>query len=232
VLLPTLPGLILDLLFEPGSGPPPPGYTFLVNWLWPGLIWGLIIVLFTYQRVGLQLPGLAWGLLGLLVVANPFVFLLSGTMLLLCIIIGLLLARQNGLLAGLVVVAGEFWIVDGIFDPGYGMLIWSYNYPAELIVSTLPALFFLIIPVLWVLRARSTWERMGALLLPPLVGLVVGETLHSVVVHGTAGAYSPGTWWVRGTGIFQYVMALAIFIWPQISRQRLVRPRVSNGLKL
>ncbi len=217
VLLPTLPGVALALFFAPRSGPPPPSHTFLVNWLWPGLMWGLIVAIVAYRRADLQLPGLAWGLLGLLVVANPFIFLLSGAMLLLSVLLGLLLARRDGLLAGLLVVAGEFWIVDGIFDPSYGMLIWSYNFTAELIVSILPAVFFLIIPPIWVLRAHTTWGRLGGLLLPPLIGLVSGEIIHSIVVRGTAGVYSPGTWFVRGTGIIQYVMALVIFIYAQVA---------------
>jgi hypothetical protein len=232
VLLPTLPGVALELLFDPRSGPPPPTHTFLVNWLWPGLMWGLIMAIVAYRRSDFELPGLAWGLWGLLVVANPFIFLLSGAVLLLCVVLGLLLARRNGLLAGLLLVAGEFWIVDGIFDPSYGMLIWSYNYTAELTVSLLPVLFFLIILPLWVLRAHSTWGRLGGLWLPPLVGLLVGELIHNIVVRGTAGVYSPGTWFVRGTGIIQYMMALAIFIYAQVGPKRLTGADVSNGLKL
>lgn len=217
VLLPSLPDAALATLFDPRSGPPPPGHTFLVNWLWPGLMWGVIVAIVAFRRSELHLPGLAWGLLGLLVLANPFFLLITGAILLLCVAAGLLLARRDGLLAGLLVVAGEFWIVDSIFDPSYGMLIWSYNYSAELIVSVLPALCFLIIAPMWVLRADSTWGRMQGLLLPPLIGLITGEIIHSLVVRGTPGSYSPGMWFVRGTGIIQYIMALVVVLYAQLS---------------
>ncbi len=221
VLLTTLPDVALAIFFDPRSGPPSSGHTFLVNWLWPGLIWGIIVAIVAFRRSDLHLPGMAWGLLGLLILANPFILLTSGATLLLCVAAGLLLARRNGLLAGLLVIAGEFWIVDSIFDPGYGMLIWSYNYSAELIVSVLPAVFFLIIPPIWMLRAHSTRGRLEGLLSPPLIGLVGGETIHSIVVRGTPGAYSPGMWFVRGTGIIQYVMALIIIIYAQVGNNRI-----------
>jgi len=237
VLLPTLPGVAMELVFDTQLGPPPPSHTFLVNWLWPGLMWGIIIVIAAFLRPELELPRLAWGLLGLLVLANPFILLISGTMLLLSVAVGLLLARRDGLLAGLLIVAAEFWVVDSIFDPSYGMLIWSYSYAAELIVSILPALFFLVIPPLWILRTQSTWGRIGGLTLAPLIGLFGGEVIHSIVVRGTAGAYSPVTWFVRGTWIIHYVMAIAIFIYAQVGSQRMVSegdslapPAQANGL--
>jgi hypothetical protein len=221
VLLPTLPRVALATSFDPRSGPPSPGHTLVVSWLWPALMWGIVTIV-AFRRSDLQLPGLAWGLLGLLVLANPFTLLSSGAILLLSILVSLLLARRDGLLAGLLVVAGEFWIVDSIFDPSYGMLIWSYNYPGELIVSVLPTVFFLIIPPIWILRAHSTWGRTEGLLYPPLIGLVGAEIIHSIVVRGTPGAYSPGMWFVRGTGMLQYVMALVIIIYAQVGNRKSV----------
>jgi hypothetical protein len=222
VLLPTLPDVALAIFFDPRSGPPSSGHTFLVNWLWPGLMWGIIVAIVAFRRSDLHLPGLAWGLLGLLILANPFILLSTGATLLLCVAAGLLLARRDGMLAGLLVIAGEFWIVDSIFDPSYGMLIWSYNYTAELIVSILPAVWFLIIAPIWILRAHSTWGRMEGLLLPPLIGLVAGEIIHSLIVRGTPGAYSPGMWFVRGTGIIQYIMALVLIVYAQAGNGKIV----------
>ena len=228
VLLPTLPNVAVAALFDSRLGPPPPSHTLLVNWLWPGLMWGIIIAIVAFRRTDLQLQGLAWGLLALIVLANPTILLLSGAMLLLCMAVGLLLARRDGLLAGLLVVAGEFWIVDGIFDPSYGMLVWSYNYTAELIVPILPVLLFLISPPIWMMRAHSAWGRMEGLLLPPLIGLVGGEIIHSIVVQGTPGTYSLGTWLVRGIWVTQYLVALTIFIWAQFGNHRIDRTCVSN----
>ncbi len=133
----------------------------------------------------------------------------------------MLLARRDGLLVGLLVIAGEFWIVDGIFDPSYGMLIWSYNYSAELIVSVLPALCFLVIAPMWVLRADSTWGRLQGLLLPPLIALITGEIIHSLVVRGTPGTYSPVMWFVRGTAIIQYIMALVVIVYAQVGNGKI-----------
>jgi hypothetical protein len=222
VLLPTLPGIALATFFDPHSGPPSSGHTLLVNWIWPGLMWGIIVATVAFRRSDLRLSGMAWGLLGLLILANPFILLLTGATLLLCVAAGLLLARRDGMLVGLLVVAGEFWIVDSIFDPSYGMLIWSYNYSAELIVSILPAMCFLVIAPIWVLRAHSSWGRLEGLLLPLLIGLVAGEIIHGLVVRGTPGAYSPGMWFVRGTGIIQYVMALVVIVYAQVGNGKMV----------
>jgi len=220
VLLTSLPDVLLAWHYNSQGGSSPPGHAFLVNWLWPGLMWIVIIAVVGYRRSDLHLPVSIWALLALSIIINPFVFLLPGTMLLLAIVLSLLLARRDGLLAGLLIVASEFWIVDSIFDPGYGMLIWSYNYPAELIVSILPALFLLVVAPILVLRARSTGGRLGGLVLPGLVCLVAGEIIHSAVVRGTAGVYSPGTWLVRGTGIIQYLMAVVLFSYAHVVKER------------
>lgn len=210
LLLNTLPSLVIGLLLEPSSGPPPAAHTLVVNWVWPCVMWGAIIAVFVRQRHSLRMPKLGWGLLGLLVLTEPFLFLFVGAMLLLPIAVGLLLTRRNGLLAGLVVVAGEFWFVDEIFDPSYAMLIWSANYTAETIVSVLPTVFFLIVTPIWVLHARSTWGRIWGLLLPPLVGLVSSEMIRSIVFQGTPREYSLVMWLLRGTGVMQFVLALAL----------------------
>ncbi len=89
-------------------------------------------------------------------------------------------------------------------------------------MSILPALCFLIIAPIWVLRAHSTWGRMQGLLLPPLIGLISGEITHSLVVRGTPGTYSPGMWFVRGTGIIQYVMALVVIVCAQVGNGEIV----------
>ncbi|MFB0535894.1 MAG: hypothetical protein ACETWR_13045 [Anaerolineae bacterium] len=224
LLLNTLPGVVIGLLLKPSSGPPSPAHTLVVNWVWPCVIWGAIIAVLVCQRHSLHMPKPGWGLLGLLVLTQPFLFW-SGAILLLSIAVGLLLTRRNGLLAGLVVVAGEFWLVDEIFDPSYAMLIWSANYTAEMIVSVLPTVFFLVVAPIWVLRARSTWGRIWGLLLPPFIGLVSGEMICSVVFQGTPREYSLAMWLLRATGVMQFVLALALaaVIYHQVgNRDRIV----------
>ena len=226
VLLAALPMALMGLLVDPAAGPPPPVYDLVVSRLWPGALWATSLVVVARQRARFRMTVPAWLLLGLLVLLNPLLFMLVGVYLLFPVAIGLLLARRGGLLAGLVVVAGLYWMADGIFDPGYGMLIWSSNYAAELVVSSLPIVSFLILPSIWVLRARSNWERMRGLLLPPAIGLAGGELIHSLVVYNTPGAYSPEMWLLRGAGALDYVipLVLAAILYLQMSRQPLPLP--------
>ncbi len=220
-LLVPLPTALMGLLVDPVGGPPPPVYDFVVDWLWPGALWGTSLVIVARQRARFHLTKPAWLLLGSLVLLNPGLFLFVGALLLFPVAVGLLLARRSGLLAGLVAVAGLFWMADVLYDPDYGMLIWSSNYAAELVVSSLPIVSFLILPPIWVLRSRSNWECVCGLLLPPFIGLAGGEVLHSVVVSNTPGAYSPEMWLLRGGGVLDYVipLVLAALLYLQMSRR-------------
>jgi hypothetical protein len=114
--------------------------------------------------------------------------------------VGLLLARRNGLLAGLMVAGFDYAVVDIVRDPNYGILIHTSNQTASLALSCIPAAFLLLASPLWVLRARSTRGRAWGLLLPQLIALAAISVLRAVALRGTAAAYSIDSW--LGDGLF------------------------------
>jgi hypothetical protein len=135
--------------------------------------------------------------------------LLRMGVILLPVAIGLLLARRHGLLAGLIVVAAEFVLVDEIFDPAYALGIWTSSSTIVTLVSVIPAVFFLVVSPMWVLLSRSTGGRVAGLLVPPFVALVSGE-----IIGGSVRPYYMDDWlWlVRAIGSMQFLMALALAV--------------------
>ena len=202
ILAQTLPGVVLGVIL-----PPSPSnsalFSSLVS-LWIIAAWGVTLVIaFKYRHV-VQMPKLGWLLLGLTLVIFPLMSLIMGGLLLLPVAIGLLLVRRNGLLAGLVPVAGIYWIANGIFDPSYFLPT-----PAGLIVEVSLAAFFLVVTPLWVLRARSTGAQFWGLIWPAALALIGCEVFRSAIFRGTAQEYSLQMWLTRGQGAAQILFALA-----------------------
>ncbi len=191
-----------------------------------------------------HIPRLAWVLLGLLIMFSvaevftlsvgdrspdkwkvvwavlPSIVLTMG-MILSPVAIGLLLARRAGLLAGLIVVAAEFGLVDMILDPGYALGLRASNQTIVTLVSVIPAMFFLVVSPIWVLRSRSTRGRVAGLLLPAFVAVVSVE-----MISGSVRPYYLENWYwlVRALGSAQLwaAVALAAVMYQWIGRQRRV----------
>lgn len=181
-----------------------------------------------YKQHGIHIPRLGWALLCLMILVsvagviplanadhnlNKWTALLAQLplflwwmgMILSPIGIGLPLARRDGLLAGLIVVAAEFVLVDGIFDPAYALGLWTSNQTIVKVVSVIPAVFFLVVSVIWVLRSRSTRGRVWGLLLPAFIALVSAE-----VIGGTVRPYYSDIWLTRVIGAAQFLIAIAL----------------------
>ncbi len=199
-----------------------------------------IVALVVCQWRGLNIPRLGWVLLCLMILVSVVDGVVStiadrapdkwigfwtflafclvwGCVVLLPIAIGLPLARRSGLLAGVAVVAAEFVLVDGIFDPAYALGLWTSNQTIVKVVSVIPAVFFLVVSVIWVLRSRSTRGQVCGLLLPAFIALVSAE-----VIGGTVRPYySIDTWLTRGIGAAQFLIAIALaaVIYHWIERQ-------------
>ena len=199
-----------------------------------------------------RIPRLAWILLGLVILANvagvttstiadrspnkwtallatlPPTFWGMG-LILLPVAIALLLARRDGLLAGLIVVAAEFVLVDEIFDPAYALGLWTSNPTIVTLVSVVPAIFFLVVSPIWVLLSRSTRGRVCGLLVPVFIALASGE-----IISGTVRPYYLDNWhWLmRAIGSIQFLMAVALaaVMYHWIGRQgRLTNIRHGRG---
>jgi len=115
-------------------------------------------------------------------------------LLLVPVVIGLPFALRSGLAAGLMVVAAQYVLVEEIFDPARGVLIFTSDHAAARLLSSLPALAFLIVPPVWILLSRRTKVRFWGLVLPPLLGLLSISLIRAGVLQGTAIEYGAGSW--------------------------------------
>ncbi len=131
-------------------------------------------------------------------------------LLLLPVVIGLPLALRSGLAAGLTVVAAQYVLIEEIFDPARGILIFTDNYAAVRALSALPALAFLVVPPLWILLGRRTKVRLWGLVLPPLLGLLSISLIRAGVLQGTAIEYGAGSWLTQCLYGAQLVMLFAL----------------------
>lgn len=203
-----------------------------------------------FRREGLRIPRSGWVLLGLTILMgmvgtvtgaitdrNPVkwasflamlpVELWSTALLLLPAVVGLPLARRSGLLAGVILVAFEFILVDEILDPTYRVNIWAYWEPsaildrANVVLSYLPALFFLVVTPIWVFRSRSTRGQIVGLLLPPLIALVGTDVIETIALRGTSAEYPIRVWLTRSvlTARFLIVLVLAAVMYDWLARQ-------------
>jgi len=197
------------------------------------------VVYRVFKQHSLHIPRSGWVLLGLMILVgtasvivgaitdrnpNKWVSLLAHLplvlwwtgLILLPVAIGLPLARRDGLLAGLVLVASQFVLVDEIFDPTYSVGFWAYWEPsailnqAKIVLSYLPALLFLVITPIWMLRSRSTRGRVLGLLLPPFVALVSTDVIESIALRGTPAEYSINLWLTHSVSTAQFLIALAL----------------------
>lgn len=192
-----------------------------------------------FKQHSLHIPRSGWVLLGLMILtsvayaiveavtargSNEWTDMLSLIplqlwwmgLILLPVAIGLPLARRDGLLAGLVLVASQFVLVDEIFDPTYSVGFWAHWEPsaildqAKIVLSYLPALLFLVITPIWMLRSRSTSGRVLGLILPPFIALIGTDVIESVALRGTLAEYSINLWLTHSVSTAQFLMALAL----------------------
>ena len=115
-------------------------------------------------------------------------------LLLLPVVIGMPLALRSGVVAGLMVVAALYVLVEVIIDPASGILIFTSDHAAARVLSSLPALAFLIVPPVCVLLSRRTKVRFWGLVLPPILGLLSVSVIRAGVLQGTAIEYGAGRW--------------------------------------
>jgi hypothetical protein len=131
-------------------------------------------------------------------------------LLLLPVVIGLPFALRSGLATGLLVVAAQYVLSEEIFDPARGVLIFTSDYAAARLLSSLPALAFLIVPPVWILLSRRTKVRFWGLVLPPLLGLLTVSVIRAGVLQGTAVEYGVGSWLTDFLSGAQLVLLFAL----------------------
>jgi hypothetical protein len=131
-------------------------------------------------------------------------------LLLLPVVIGMPLALRSGVGAGLIMVAAQYVLWEEIFDPASGILIFTSEHAAARLLSSLPAVAFLIVPPVWVLLSRRTQVRFWGLVLPPLLGLLSVSVIRAGALQGTAIEYVAGRWLTDFLSGAQLVMLFAL----------------------
>lgn len=205
---------------------------FSILGLLVGPLWLLaaIVVLVVYRRRGIHIPNLVWVLLGLMIAVGAveivaltanhgffWSYLLSALVpsggILLPVAVGLLLAKRNGVLAGLFVLAAGFVLVDWWLEPTYGL--WNTHW--AIVLPAIQSILLLIVSPLWVLRSRSMRGRIWGLLLPAFIVLT-----SIVTIVCTVREYPIETWCVNGGAAAQLfigmVLAVVLYRYTELRR--------------
>lgn len=142
--------------------------------------------------------------------------------------IGLPLAWRDGMLAGLMVVAFQYIMVDDLVDcimvgghPAYGICLCTSRQATVIVLSCLPALLFLVVSPMWVLRSRSARGRAWGLILPLFIAVVSGEVIRAILCLATPSEYWIDWWFthILSSGQYLIAVALAAVIYHWIERQ-------------
>jgi hypothetical protein len=201
LLLCTGPGLLLDLLF-PGPGAPPPYFDLLVNISVAGAV--LIAIYLTWRSRGkVAVSREAWLILILYLlssIAQPVGGLMILLSLSLPLSVALPLLQHHGMAAGLLALAGSFWVVDSVWDPSYYLPAGA----AKAVELLLPA-GLLVLPPLFLLRARTIRGQLSGLVLPPAAALLLCEVIR---VATYPPVYSAELWLTRGMGLVQITLLI------------------------
>lgn len=204
-----------------------------------------------YRRHGIRVPRLGWVLLGVVALFGAAQVITTrgvgpgsyGWAALLfrlwealwgigvalsAVAIGLPLAWRSGTLAGLMVVAFQYVMVDDLVActvaegvPVYGICACTADEAPVIVLGIVTALLFLIVSPIWVLRSHSARHRIWGLILSPIIAVVVGAAIGVLVCRGTPSEYWAG-WWLTNLlagGQYTIAVALAAVIYHWIERQ-------------
>jgi hypothetical protein len=193
-----------------------------------------------YRRHGIHVPRSGWVALGLIIlfgvaqvitttVAAPgpydWIAVLARLrhelwrmgVVLSAVAIGLPLAWRSGALAGLMVGAFQYMMVDGLVAcmvaqglPVYGICRCTAHQAPVIVLASVTVLLFLIVPPVWVLRSRSARQRVWGLILPPIIAVVVGAAIGLLACRGTPSRHWIGWWLPHLLAGAQYTIAVAL----------------------
>jgi hypothetical protein len=118
--------------------------------------------------------------------------------------------RRDRLYTAMFVLGIVWWFVDVILDPSYGLLIWTDAHTAVRLTAMLPALFTLILPVIGVLRARTTHQQLAGLIMPPFIGVIIMEVARFLLLSGTERGFTAWDWRIGLSSAAQIAAMLAL----------------------
>jgi hypothetical protein len=203
------------------------------------------------RRRGIHVPKLGCALLGLiilLVVAEVFIASVAGAApyqrttplglawyglwrmgaALLLVAIGLPLGWRSGTSAGLIVVAYQYVRVEDVVAcvmangrPVYGICVCMARQAPVILLGGITVLLLLILPPVWVLRSRSSRQRIWGLAAPPILVVVTGAAIGLIICRGTPSEYWIGWWFAQlMAGAWPAIgVGLAAVVYHSIERQ-------------
>lgn len=204
-----------------------------------------------HRRRGIHVSKFGWALLGLiilLVVAEVIIASVAGAapyqrttplgqpwyalwrmgVVLSLVAIGLPLGWRSGTLAGLMVVAYQYVMVDDLVAclvaqgrPVYGICVCMAGQAPVILLGGVTVLLLLILAPVWVLRSRSSRQRVWGLIVPPIMAVVAGAAIGLIACRGTPSEYWIGWWFTQLMAGAWCTMgvALAAVVYHSIERQ-------------
>jgi hypothetical protein len=181
-----LPLAVARILFQQDGGTPPPLLSRVVTgWLIPlAFVVACLSVLWA-QRRHIRFSIFTWIALGIFIGSGPVMGFYSVLLVILPATLGLLAASRDRLYAAQFVLGIAWWFADGIIDPSYAILIWTDAYAMTRLLETLPTIFILILPVIWVLRARTTHQQLVGMTVFPFIGMTLAEIARFLTLYNT-----------------------------------------------
>lgn len=158
----------------------------VMNWLIPlAFVVACLCVLWTMRR-HIRFSIFTWIALGIFIVSDPVMGFYTFLFVILPATLGLLAASRDRLYAAQFVLGIAWWFADGVLDPSYAIVIWTDAQAVTRLIQMLPALFVLILPVIWILRARTTHQQLIGMTVFPFIGLALAEIARFLTLYYTA----------------------------------------------
>jgi hypothetical protein len=158
----------------------------VMNWLIPLTFVAACLGVLWTQRRHIRFSIFTWIALGIFIGSSPVMGFYTSLLVILPATLGLLAASRDRLYAAQFVLGIAWWFADGILDPSYTILIWTDAYAITRLIELLPTLFVLILPVIWVLRARTTHQQLLGMTFFPFIGMALAEIARFLTLYNTA----------------------------------------------
>lgn len=208
-----LPLTVLSIVFhQDGITSLPPLGRLLMNQMLPLNFVAASLIVLWLRRRRIRASIITWAVIGLIVGSSGFGLMWIYIAILVAVpaALGLMTVRRDHLYTTMFVLGIVWWFVDAILDPSYGLLIWTDAHTAVRMISALPALFILVLPVIGVLRARTTHQQLASLILPPCVGVILIEVGRFLLLSGTERGFTAWEWRIGLSSAAQIGAMLAL----------------------